>query len=243
MHVYRRDDPFRYGRFGTTRFTLFAWPFLLLAAGLIGFAVAVLVQVVPAAGQIAAVGFSEAWTRYRDDWFAFAYAGAIAMATLLVGAGCIDRFYVWWHGRRGFRYSGLILTTVIVALAVAWLWGAARYAYLDARDNPSQQTEVLPPVVRSSIVAALADADVDRNAILKSREEALSISRELAQNQQRVARLRKLLAGAEPISKLDLEVSQRNGRIEGIVLGILTSIVASYNFAWLPRPRGAQDDV
>lgn len=240
MHVCRRDKPYEYGRFGTTRFTIFAWPLLLAAAALVGFVVGTLLQIIPAIGQIAAVGLAEAWKRYHAEWITSALTAAAVMIVFLVVAAIVDRLYVWWYAPVRPRDWAAATLAVMMFTLISIAWAVGYNAYRDAQANAASSNQTFLPVsMRVWLIAALSDAEVDRASLRATHEETMRISNQLTKSRERLVRLRALLEGAEPITKRDLAAAERNGRIEGVILGIVTSIVASYIFAWLPRPRGA----
>lgn len=242
MHVYRREKPYEYGRFGTGRFTIFAWPILLATAALVGFLVGTVLQVIPAIGQIAAVGLVEAWKRYHAEWLASALTAAAVMVGFLLVATVIDRIYVWWYAPVRPRDWAAAALAVMVFTLISIAWAVGYQAYRDAQANADSSTQTLLPVsVRVWLISALSDVEVDRASLRATQEETTRISNQLTKSRERLARLRALLEGAEPITKRDLAAAEQNGRIEGVILGIVTSIVASYIFAWLPRPRGAAE--
>ena len=236
--VYRKENPYEYGRFGTTRFTLLAWPILIGAAATIGFMVGSLLQLVPAIGQVAAVGFIEAWNRYGTDWLIFAATASAVMVGVLLLAGVLDRIYVWRHRPGRPRSLGVFGCALFAAALFGSVWMTAYEAYRDAKGNvPSAEKPIIPKPIRSWLVSLLVDPENDRAELDASKNEATTIAAQLAGSRARVEQLRALLAGAEPITKRDLDKAQASGRIEGVILGIVSSIVASYIFAYLPRPR------
>jgi hypothetical protein len=241
MYIVR--NPFRHtrGRFGTGAFTPLAWPILIGIAAAIGFAIGVLLQVVPALGQIAALGLSGAWHRYHTTWLSIALTAATVTVLALIGAAIVDRIYIWVYTSNRFRYLGALIFLCLFGVLGSLIWLSGYSAYLEALRPDSGQTSMIERF-RSSLskVGRYLQGEATTTDRPSSEPEALEKRR--VETEQRRARLRELLAGAEPITKRDLDAAQRNGWWQGLVLGLVTSVAGSFIFRWLTAGSAGDGD-
>jgi len=273
VRVYKLETTYPRGRFGTGGFTVRAWPILLILAAVIGLFVGTVLLVLPAMGQVAALGWRGAWVAYHKEWGTFILMAALAMDGLLIAVIILDRIYMWLNMPSRFRYGGVVWLLLILAFFGAFVWLTAYGSYLEARrshfaHNPmptalarnqssrkqpsrveslSRDAQVLlahldatasdTRQLRAELVKTLQDLQKYHQAVATTKSEADRLSRERATSERRLARLRQLLAGAEPITKKDLDGAQRSGWWQGIVLGLFTSIAGAYAFKWLTSLR------
>ena len=86
---------------------------------------------------------------------------------------------------------------------------------------------------RETLVAAIATLERNRTVAVQTRSAISNLAGEQLELNQRIMRIRQLLAGEQPISKKDLDAAQRSGWWQGVIVGVLTSVVGSFIFRWL----------
>jgi hypothetical protein len=86
---------------------------------------------------------------------------------------------------------------------------------------------------RMQLAQTIATVERQRETVAQTRTIVGDLLVRQATIQDRTSRIRELLGGQEPISRLDLERAGRSGLWQGVLLGVLTSVAGSFIYKWL----------
>jgi hypothetical protein len=245
----------------------------------IGFAVGAIVTAAIAAGQIFALGVSNAtqlnWVSWIKGPFIGAGIGAAALLAIFFGGlvlGFLHSLIKGWFGQRGLVWA---VRLALVALALAGFLQiariqqtvvATRYPQLAkpvdaattvgavarqerALDQLSAaasglltsltRTEEELAETRHQLTRSLAEIDRQKTAAGRAGVTLASLAEQQRQIELQVSELQRVLGGARPLTRSDLQESQWAGLWQGFMLGVISSVVASYIFTWLDRKNAA----
>jgi hypothetical protein len=255
-NIYERRETYPHGPFETRVFTWFELPVVLVTVALAGFFLGCILLVIPAVAQILALGWSSAWHIYHPIWLRFAIMTAVAMTGAFVMAVAFDRLYVAVYGmHRASKFFRRLKLAVVTIIILGVVGGVGWVAFISARRNQSVRASVIasafrnerstPPAPNAPAVTAdaqrlLTELDAkmthDSRSALEVRQILGSLSQTNAHPEdmaRRLAQLRVASENARAISRQDLVQAQRSGWWQGILLGVLTSVVGSFVFSWL----------
>jgi len=225
-----------------------------------GFIAGGVLLAVPATGQIAALGWRGAWSTYHAAWLRFLLTASAAMAAAFVAVVLFDRFYAasLYAPHRGSAFFHNLRVAVGIVLVAITLAGTVAISYQKARNpgaKPFAMRTQSPQSDESSAVRLASDASrLIEELTSRAKEETLAASQlAVAANQlhagkardpideslvSELAHAKVVLERSRPITKQDLAEAQHTGWWQGILLGVLTSVIGSFVFTWLSALRG-----
>lgn len=109
---------------------------------------------------------------------------------------------------------------------------AARNAIASLDSNAEELNRL-----RANLAKTLADIEQQRRAAATVNQTARRLEEQQENLRDRLSYLRTLLHNNEPISRSDLIASQRIGLLQGLILGMVTSVAGTYAFRWIERRR------
>ncbi len=224
-----------------------------------------------ALGQSYAIGLSVAWKIYGRWWIASPLLGPLLLGLfllLILIIGLVESLHQRWMS---FIFGSLIVTGLGIALVFAGYQGArednpllsSQPADLEAISksvgeqsrilgglsasgvkllNQLKATESELETAKKQLTVTLGNFDAQRRAAQQVTEELSQLGDRQKQIALQTEELERILGGQQPITRHDLQRANVQGLVSGVVIGFVTSLLASmaYNALRKRKPLSAE---
>lgn len=96
-------------------------------------------------------------------------------------------------------------------------------------------TEVELTETRRHLARSLVQMERQKLEAGRAGATLASLSEQQRQIEMQMSELQRVLGGARPLTRADLQASQWGGLWQGFILGVISSVLASFIFSWLKR--------
>jgi hypothetical protein len=265
MRIYPSRTTYPHGPFKTGVFTWLELPVAVIAVVIAGGAIGCILLLVPVLGQLMALGWREAWDIYHLLWTRFVELIASAMVGAFLLVVVFDRFYiaalyaphrssVFFPRLKGF-VIGLVGVAVVGAIGVV-SFRQARHTrtHIAASRGSFPPSELTPRLTTDAwrIVHQLDMQAAESKLAASQLEHAIVAAQQANGNGlqhnppgshsllRQIARMQALIDSTRVVTRADLDQAQKSGLWQGVLLGVVTSVLGSFVFSALTALRGGR---